>query len=755
MRIDALPKQTHAIIVGAETYATPLWKLVGPGTDGVVFAEWLCGRKVPPENIHLFLSLLDPDDAALKARLAAKRLVIKAPAERDPIRKMFTQILPRLEGQLLFLFWGGHGVVKDLDARRLFYATASDENPDSLDFSSLRRMFRSDKVKIRRQVAFIDACANYYESMRLALQTAGDQMPYTNTEPPVEQFFVFAAASGQATKNDAVRKTGAFSTFVNEWLKNDKTEDLDVMLPGLDAHFNNLRAQRETRQTPVYYIVEAGNNVKESGSVPQSEVVQVAAERWNFSMEQMESLVSAICTCPSMQERAKRDALLEKLDPAIRNVTFRNDDARTDLLNFLSVSLQDKASLEALWRGLALIEPNSYAVQAVREKADRLILTAEVRAVLEDARVRVTSNARFRAYMASSTDVQRSARVSDLDGMIESLSEMANGPGGVSRVAEFVARLHRMSKDPDLNAWLDGQLDGYQRTDLENRLAAEEEMARTMPPFLVLDVRMKTATISTKGEPELVEAWLYNAPNDLADHWLGAELAAKTFRQALSEVILTVRAARGTDLLVEFLLPRELLCMDAECLEVDSEFSSPVPIGIDHPVVLRWRDRFRNPRAAQPGFWRGKVEEIQQRIKANLEPSFLWIDQREQEPILLRAELAKSGCGDCVGLLFVPPENPIDMRRDLLVSALAGGTAHLVWSRRAPADWNDLRARVQNLIRARGFDAFPRLLRDERVEAFKNRKNGLSHPFENVSVIWDLPEHTPVIRRLTPPGQRI
>jgi hypothetical protein len=755
MKLDADPSRTHAIIVGVEHYGTKDWSLVGPENDGVAFANWLTARHVPAGNIHVLISPADGDLERLRGRLPLG-VDLKKDARRDSIHDMLAEDLPALEGELLFLFWGGHGVVADSESRRLLYANASPSNPDNLDFTSLRRTFRSSMVKIRRQVCLVDACANSYESMRLALQTRGGDLPYGNTDPPVQQFFIFACATGQATKNRTLEKTGAFSEFVLAWLNGsppDGWPDFMELFNALQKRFYELRQTKEARQTPVFYMVDSGDigSHQELGTLPQPVNVQSTAFARNLSIAQLGSVVDAMSHCSSLQEQPRRDELVGRLDASVRAEVRRDPDTRTDLLNFLVASLRDDATLESLWDNLAVIEPNAPAVLAARETMDRVLTAGIVRTLLAD--LPVMSATLFRTYVSCAPDRQRAKRGADLDGMIESLLEMAPDPGGIPRVAEFVARLNRLAGGPreELTNWLKDHLEGNQIADLSARLSAEDAAASGRPPFLVIDVGM---TSGAKPEPEFREAWLYLDVAGTPSHWVAEDLKAKAFDAALSEVILGSRVEAGADLVVEIMLPRELMCTAVDLWEVGGELGPPAPIGIDNPVVVRWRDRFRNQQNAQPGFWRKKAETIRQRLEQGLEPAFLWIDEIGHEPRLLRSELAKPDGGDCVGLLFVPPELPGDLRSDIMIAALIAGAPFLLWTRCAPDDWKDLRDQLQDLSKQQVWNNLPKLIKDERVSAFAARGQAPSGSIAGVSLLWDLPEHTPQTQQLVAPVPR-
>lgn len=88
------PQRTYALVVGLEKYnAGTSWNLNGPANDARKFADWLCSRGVPPENIFLFLSLLDEGSNA--------SLVVQS-ATRDNLYRAITDTLRQKQGDLLY-----------------------------------------------------------------------------------------------------------------------------------------------------------------------------------------------------------------------------------------------------------------------------------------------------------------------------------------------------------------------------------------------------------------------------------------------------------------------------------------------------------------------------------------------------------------------------------------------------------------------------------------------------------------------------
>ncbi len=118
MVVDLNPQQTYALVVGIEKYAAgQAWNLNGPAQDAGRFCGWLLDRQVPKENILLFSSALE--ESALNQKTNGLEF---HPPKRQNIYQTLINELPQKRGNLLFVFWGGHGIITPEGKRCLFYA---------------------------------------------------------------------------------------------------------------------------------------------------------------------------------------------------------------------------------------------------------------------------------------------------------------------------------------------------------------------------------------------------------------------------------------------------------------------------------------------------------------------------------------------------------------------------------------------------------------------------------------------------------
>ena len=249
------PQRTCALVVGIERYdADQTWDLDGPASDAARLTSWLLSRGVPADQILVFLSPLEdrPPGVPLPAGVTA------VPARREPVTSAITRTLPEWRGDLLWLFWAGHGVLTRDDHLRLFFADASTDDKRNLDLSSLLTALRSDRYAgFPRQIGIVDACQTYADRLQLATTLPAETLPYGQPLPGREQFFLYAAGPGQVAVNLGSVRAGLFSQAVMAELAGAGGDgwppDMNLVAAGLDRRFSDLRAAGRANQTPTSF----------------------------------------------------------------------------------------------------------------------------------------------------------------------------------------------------------------------------------------------------------------------------------------------------------------------------------------------------------------------------------------------------------------------------------------------------------------------------------------------------------------------
>ncbi|CAL9468516.1 hypothetical protein SUDANB120_02790 [Streptomyces sp. enrichment culture] len=253
----AEPARVHAVVVGIEHFGRVPdrgWDLPGAAADAMRFTRWLRRRGVPAENITLMLAPVPAAQAAFNAEARALGIDVRFVVSRDHIMDGFRPRSEASEGDLLYVYWGGHGVLDHGDRRLLLCPDAHDADQRCVDLHQLREyLTRPDVVQFPQQVFLVDACATFREVNSGPSGPAVAAFP-AGPRQAVDQFLLLAAAIGQAALQDEARDTGAFSDAVLTWLEERSpglAPDLAALSAHLEEHFDGSGPDGSALQTPV------------------------------------------------------------------------------------------------------------------------------------------------------------------------------------------------------------------------------------------------------------------------------------------------------------------------------------------------------------------------------------------------------------------------------------------------------------------------------------------------------------------------
>ncbi|MEV8531918.1 caspase family protein [Streptomyces sp. NPDC051211] len=327
------PERVFALVVGIERYAAgPSWDLPGPARDALRFRDWLLARGVPERNILLHLA----PTAGFTPQAS------HGPADHRSLRHDLVHRLPALDGDLLWVWWGGHGVLDKDEYIRLYTADATVSDKRNLDLESARRLLSSDAVPgFARQIWVVDACQTFAEEHAHRHSLPAEQLPAGGRENVHDQVLMLAADRGQRAANDPVRATGLFSAAVLDTLQ-DRTEvgaaagpaDTDALFGTVRERMAALRLEGHTGQLPRLVLhgpdrteilrsapspaVAAGHPVP--GSAPARRPLRARAD-----------LLDALLAYPFMMDPSKRELMVRLLDtPAVQTMN-RGSDPRSDV----------------------------------------------------------------------------------------------------------------------------------------------------------------------------------------------------------------------------------------------------------------------------------------------------------------------------------------------------------------------------------------------------------------------------------------
>ncbi|MCP3759231.1 caspase family protein [Streptomyces sp. TBY4] len=220
--LDSLPPElgprTFALVAGVERYdVSHHWNLRGPAADALRFARWLTGPgEVPPGHVRLLLSPLDDPDSldwSGSAGMEALRGTHRRATEAN-VKSVLLDELPACDGDLLLIFWAGHGFVEPHRGELLLpCADAVPSQIRHLNLDAALRWWRTSLVKrelFRYQAALVDACR--VDAPRDTRWNFGtNHYGGGATVPGRRQFRLYASREGEAAKNDAERGAGRFT----------------------------------------------------------------------------------------------------------------------------------------------------------------------------------------------------------------------------------------------------------------------------------------------------------------------------------------------------------------------------------------------------------------------------------------------------------------------------------------------------------------------------------------------------------------
>lgn len=282
------PEKTYALIVGIEKYDKgSSWNLKGPCSDALKFAQWLLKRNVPVDNIFTYISELSEPNQFQDNNDLRYLWDEKQKATREHIFRAITKTLPQKKnkGDLLYLFWGGHGVTVSRKDRRLFY----DDGQQNLNLESLLKSLISDIFgSFNQQILIIDACANYYSKKQPSLPK--EEYSYGTRMYPREQVVLLATREGYKTKNLDAENTGLFSKV----LFNELDKENELLSPQqIDNTIKNVQSvfkQEYYNQPQPIYLWYANAN----GNEPPKIALNKSAKDFDVLQQRWESLIPII-----------------------------------------------------------------------------------------------------------------------------------------------------------------------------------------------------------------------------------------------------------------------------------------------------------------------------------------------------------------------------------------------------------------------------------------------------------------------------
>ncbi|MFE2926683.1 effector-associated domain 2-containing protein [Streptomyces goshikiensis] len=342
--------------MGIERYAAgPSWDLPGPANDALRFRSWLLRSGVPERNVLL---CLDP---------LADRGVPHHPADHGTLRELLLSRLPALEGEMLWVWWGGHGVLDRAERLRLLCADAGTADKRNLDLESMRTTLASDLLPgFGRQVWIVDACQTFEEEYGFRTSLPDEGLPTGRRVRGHHQTLLLAATRGQRAANDPGRGTGLFSECVLDVLEGSPAgqpwPDPEAVFRDVRERVAALRAGRRTEQVPALRIV--GPEWREEIEPPAGPGAPPSPQP---SQPPLPRLVDALLSYPMAHDPAERQLMVSSLPTGRTARMQRHGKARTDLIGIIRTLSEQPGEVWLLYDAVTLLDDDPGRAQALEE----------------------------------------------------------------------------------------------------------------------------------------------------------------------------------------------------------------------------------------------------------------------------------------------------------------------------------------------------------------------------------------------------
>ncbi|WP_338702380.1 caspase family protein [Streptomyces sp. Q6] len=313
------PARVTALVVGIERYrAGDTWRLPGPAHDALRFHTWLRERGVPERNILLHLAPVD-DERPWPAH---------EPADHATLRDALVRELPARQGDFLWVWWGGHGVLDQDERIRLYCSDATADDRRNLDLESARRRLSSDSLTgFGRQTWVVDACQTFDERHGFPHSLPTEHLPAGGRTDVHEQALLLAATRGQRAVNDPERRTGLFSDLVLTSLARTGGGAAPDPVP-LFADVRDLVEKEwssgRTEQLPTLILNRPGH-----AETVRPRPVRAAGRG---TLAALTRVVEALLAYPLAHSLDERQTLVLLLDPRLTAHMRRNPAPRPDLV---------------------------------------------------------------------------------------------------------------------------------------------------------------------------------------------------------------------------------------------------------------------------------------------------------------------------------------------------------------------------------------------------------------------------------------
>jgi len=608
------PEETYAVVVGIEKYALGNSDLNGPATDAVRFVEWLRGSHVPAKNIFLFLSPLKKNAATLNGILQSPAVgVASQPAGRDQIESCLRALddAAKFTGELLYFFWGGHGIADRSRKRYLFYADTTEKTLEKhLDVPSWLGLLASYR-HLPIQIGYIDACAN--------LKPQWDVGQSTLPSRPINarQAISFAAAIGQRAANKELERSGKFSQIVTEALRSAQAAD-PAWPPSPPAVIEKIRQifQEDLTQQPVFYALgDLEGNEWSGGRTPASEFVEAIARKNGFPVQDLREWADEAAASPVLGKQTARNEVLhwlkqqhggagKKIGPILSN-------AMEDWLRTISIAI-NFGRLGELSDHIDEMDILSIHLSQKMRMAHPL---GRLEALIDEAKI--PSEELHRAcFQAAGPQHISSPHTSRCGEILRSLPQFMDDP--FRSAAEFALRIYRKTKQDELRQWAEKYADFRTIEDINSRLdneAADDQYYL----FCWISKKHFTPILFRGRQFQYVTKW----PRIELSPGLPYSELNEIVKQYLEEA----EKYEPPKLCVHFFVSKEYFGWNPQSIFLNAPLGDPQPLGRSYLTVMRWRERALRQARTRYDEWLKRAQLLRDGAKDCKALSVCWISE--------------------------------------------------------------------------------------------------------------------------------
>ena len=729
------PGDVHAIVVGVEKYDTGgRWNLNGPALDAIRFAKWLRDRDIPPENILLFASPLQENQNYFDQEVAACGVECKRP-ESEAIRLAITADIAQRRGGLLFVFWGGHGVMNE-GRRYLFPANVRETDLLTFDFEQLRGFCQSTKMQgFARQIFVVDACANYFDLQRSPERLGQVPIMPGFTKGGVSQFVLFAVRDGQLSKNLDALRSGLFSSiFLEELAKEPEgiwPPDLQAIQGRILGRFEELRLAGKSSQMPSFLLHRDwdGNT--------SSRYVSMQPELDPSDSE----LVDVLGSCPPMQTQTARDEFIGGLK-LLRIPSADEIPSVADMRLHVEIMVwglkRARCEQELIQGLLQRGDPGPHNLQLERvifEREQTLFdreTIVRLRALLFGRQMDVKQ---LQKILIRSAPDRESDTAHDAYLSLMMLAGLRRDRRKIDKIVHFfypalvfAEKLAEVLEPADAVQLREIVRAIAQRrnvlTELENLKSSAHWNVSDDDITLVFTMRPKAGGISL-GACLLTGDGVWT-PLETEDRPASEDEAKQKFRE-----LVKLAESRPGELMIEVVLPRENFGWPVDQWKI-ALGKINVPVGAYYPVVLRWDERLRDERLKH--LWAQKWS------VADKAPPLWILEKGKPSPSQLAAKLcSRPDAGAFIAFGF--PPHDASSEEDALLLALNCGTPVAIWWRECDPDPATAQIHLNKFLADKSPNELPKLFREIRNDA--EQQENPEHPGYRLALMYDNPKHIP------------